>query len=1331
MNLLHSTVYGATLACSLMVISPVLGAEPMTDEEVEVISADGREFGVGVLMGSELPELDETKEPVPPEEGNNETIYLQHIVPEYGTERSDRVMEVFEESYEYPADIGVLAEQHNEQLEEGEGETAQAYRAVRAGAERDDRPVFWNEEEGFTDDTFTVANQTLDNQNPYMEAIIGECESVTYTQYEESVHHIEEIQTCQKIFQPAPNAYSCNAQRTFSVNQIESRVVGRVTPVQAAPDCDSIVAAAIHACKSDQCEAVYPLAFEVCELQSCTGLEGTEADDCSEQCQVDASAATTQCTNGPQSCGILEQHTIDHCTVVTCSDDLSPACLSGCIDLGANTGQQCQTTCAEAGDSALAQCLEDFEPGAPTTFSGSVDLAFPTIGSNTTYTEPVSESVHLLYEVVPYSVVNPANQPHYFTANHSVNVVGSGSGQVNSWGQAPTFVHQSGVSGAAISRIDVVADLFEIVENQISGCGPYMDTLADQFCEGSLQCTSGAPNCLSQGGVTICDSGPSAGLLSVLHPWHSTQVPWGSVPELAPRTCSAVTSTPLECDFHLGPAECYIAADGNEYCPEAEGLGFEAFLGPEPYVDDCRTLHERPECTQLRTQCAEDGDGPVTERCYVPDVVYDCGYQIVTESEVARETEIQCDTPVRCMGTECVSMTTEPNASQDALLEASAVLSHMGMDSTCLELNPDENESPDPDNCTVTFFRGEAQECKVPIGANLDLTPDCCKEGLDAAEDVGFAEYYEALSGSYQATMAPSHAQVQAGASGRENEQGSAIDTPDPHELRERLVDPDDPDSEGDSETTFRNLVDDTFRGPRNLPYGPAASDEANYVSRPFRTPFEVHSAQYGYNPNNPEKLGEAKAAAGGTGWPNNESTSGDGGTSRSSDLLYPAAMGLAVRKHLLQTQGELLADALFSPGGFSNLSMSSFSDTGKNLTKAASGAYMSYRILQAIGHFVFQCEEEEIELGTRRKSLSCTYVGKYCRRRAGVGPLRTCVETREVFCCFNSPFSRIMVEQMRAADGDDFGSPKSPSCEGYPVHEITQRDFTTLDLSEWTALMKDSEMVPGAGESSEWRWTEEASTPKRAIAGRPNVEGEGPDGTPSASQRTEQRLAQNIGSMEASREVLEQRGTAYHDPELMPWYYETTHTGNPPAASDDPDIGDDIGDPTVPPDYSCPDPPQGWVQVTHSDTGEPLSPVQFPDIGAPPIVQSYPVTSPPTGYIALPMTIASNQDRGTVDAFTGMPPHSNVSPLRLSINRCPGTFPDPADDPGCSITIAGSGAAGSLDFSSAPGAPTYMCQLVPGRTYFVNLTVMMDDTNSGCSHQEGCESSISIMTLR
>ncbi|GAM71752.1 incF plasmid conjugative transfer protein traN [Vibrio sp. JCM 19236] len=93
--------------------------------------------------------------------------------------------------------------------------------------------------------------------------------------------------------------------------------------------------------------------------------------------------------------------------------------------------------------------------------------------------------------------------------------------------------------------------------------------------------------------------------------------------------------------------------------------------------------------------------------------------------------------------------------------------------------------------------------------------------------------------------------------------------------------------------------------------------------------------------------------------------------------------------------------------------------------------AYLAYVVFNLLINIIYECEEEELDLAMKRDLFSTHYIGSYCKDKI----LGACIEKRRVYCSFDSPLSRIMMEQIYAQPqmGLDWGSPKNPNCTAWP----------------------------------------------------------------------------------------------------------------------------------------------------------------------------------------------------------------------------------------------------------------------------------------------------------
>ena len=113
--------------------------------------------------------------------------------------------------------------------------------------------------------------------------------------------------------------------------------------------------------------------------------------------------------------------------------------------------------------------------------------------------------------------------------------------------------------------------------------------------------------------------------------------------------------------------------------------------------------------------------------------------------------------------------------------------------------------------------------------------------------------------------------------------------------------------------------------------------------------------------------------------------------------------------------------------------------------------AYSYYVVAMLVIQIIWECEEEEFQLNANRAMNLCSYVGSYCETKV----LGVCIEKRQSYCCYSSPLSRIIQEQVMPQLGMDYGSAKNPQCGGIPLSQLEQINWDEVDLDEWTAILQ------------------------------------------------------------------------------------------------------------------------------------------------------------------------------------------------------------------------------------------------------------------------------------
>jgi conjugal transfer mating pair stabilization protein TraN len=141
-----------------------------------------------------------------------------------------------------------------------------------------------------------------------------------------------------------------------------------------------------------------------------------------------------------------------------------------------------------------------------------------------------------------------------------------------------------------------------------------------------------------------------------------------------------------------------------------------------------------------------------------------------------------------------------------------------------------------------------------------------------------------------------------------------------------------------------------------------------------------------------------------------------------------------------------------------------------EGLTQQAMGAanfvmtaYSIYVATVIAIQMIYECEEEEFQLNAKKAVRACHYVGSYCNQDSFAG----CIEERRAFCCFNSPLGRILQQQIRPQFNMSWGSAEYPDCGGITAEQLSQVDWSQVDLSEWIAMMAESGTLPDGADMS------------------------------------------------------------------------------------------------------------------------------------------------------------------------------------------------------------------------------------------------------------------------
>ena len=515
------------------------------------------------------------------------------------------------------------------------------------------------------------------------------------------------------------------------------------------------------------------------------------------------------------------------------------------------------------------------------------------------------------------------------------------------------------------SRV-VVLDQWHITPE----CMGLVHGLNDGACQPqSITCSEGPAHnipCIQIGDIELCQSHLRP---SPIHTGYSNLCRVGHVS--------------ADCRFYIGNLLCFTDPQGTVHCPSNPG-GVE---------NGCLDQEGRNECAYQSATCTVPGGGG---RCYAWEETWDCGYDVATPG--GSTTQMSCAGPIRCMGDECVTASTE--VSTDFVVAATQLeaLQYGAMDFECLTNNP----------ASCEIFSGQAFECKNALGGELEQ--DCCAQ----PDGVDLGDYLQLTKSTW--------------------------------DLAKRL------DQAGRLADAGANLVG-AWDGLQQ-----GASATFARVTEPITSAWGSLSQNWG-----------------------------GAGIEGIQGLDVGALRGETVQKigtFVNDQFGSSVSDMFFTNTGTSTNPSFSLGGTLGTALSFVMLAYTIYTVVKLLVQIIWKCEESELELGVKRQLRSCNFVGTYCATNSFFG----CIEERRSFCCYNSPLSRIVTEQAMPQLGLSYGTPESPDCSGLTVAELQNLDWTQIDLSEWTGMLFDENLLPETDGEADVQYSIGNATAAPYEAGGPNA---------------------------------------------------------------------------------------------------------------------------------------------------------------------------------------------------------------------------------------------------
>lgn len=642
---------------------------------------------------------------------------------------------------------------------------------------------------------------------------------------------------------------------------------------------------------------------------------------------------------------------------------------------------------------------------------------------------------------------------------------------------------------------EVEATLYEIVSNNFifTGCSQAdVQNVDNGTCSGSITCTDYTPPCRTVDGVLLCeDPSYTYGITQVLTPWSDFT---STIPEMCwfadvdiedcvgetncignPACVNDCASLPPALQPACEADPCWVDAQGNTICLDDTSESWVNNLGDPNFVDDCGDLLGRPECTLLPDiACVEgmedDSDPTNIDLCNLRQRFFDCGTDVTVPGiPGADDVDVTCGAEIRCFGDECSNTTAESNPDFVRAAVAATTVTESTKDMEC-------DVQGDPLSCRI--FDGTDNRCKDPRGSYLGIIPDCCDESRQAGASGGdFITYMQLARHSYRLARDPIIASW----------------------LSQRQILP----------SGLQNVVN-------------APAQIGRTAGRAVVSGFNSALEWAGLSPIDIATDTEATQTLVGA------SPTGFG----------PVQQFIAggVDNFLRSIGADTFADSLFTTtpeGAVTDWAADGLGQMVGDVLQVIGLIYTIYNILRILGSIFFACEEEELAFGIQQVNRACHHVGTYCSKKVSFLGFKKCIIETQTYCCFSSPFARIINQQLRLQGiGPEWGTATEPNCEGIAISELENVDWALVDLSEWEAIMFEAGLVP------------DPRNPPLNFIPTDLHPGDSTGGNEGATSTDIMQDTINIvmPDMAEGRFGLYAQGLNQPDPDLMPWYDD----GNP-----------------------------------------------------------------------------------------------------------------------------------------------------------------------------------------
>lgn len=132
----------------------------------------------------------------------------------------------------------------------------------------------------------------------------------------------------------------------------------------------------------------------------------------------------------------------------------------------------------------------------------------------------------------------------------------------------------------------------------------------------------------------------------------------------------------------------------------------------------------------------------------------------------------------------------------------------------------------------------------------------------------------------------------------------------------------------------------------------------------------------------------------------------------------------------------------------------------GDDTDSSIQNAYDQFKlheIQEVKPRLAWYCDSDEFELAVGKQIGTCTHLGSFCQTRV----LGMCVIKKDRYCCFNSPVTRILREQLDRTGVSDLGTAKRPNCDGITFEQMSRINLDDTDDNEIIGRMNQGEFLP------------------------------------------------------------------------------------------------------------------------------------------------------------------------------------------------------------------------------------------------------------------------------